>query len=199
MVGTAIRCLRYVASTPKLGLLFHRSPQSVLGGILYSGSPVCAFADSSFAESPDDRKSTAGMALLFNGTAVMWWSKTLKTVACSSQDAEYMALSDTSREIVFVQNLLASVGYHVDGVTLHGDNKGSLFLAEHPGDHQKSKHIEVRYFFVRQKVEEGRLQFVKTTQQWADVLTKALAKVLHRRFSLHLMGHHNVAEQVSTQ
>ena len=66
-------------------------------------------------------------------------------VACSSQNAEFMALSDASHEVVFIQNLLNSIGFHVDKITLFGDNKGPLCIAKDPADHQKSNHIAVRY------------------------------------------------------
>ena len=102
-----------------------------------------------------------------------------------------MALSDSCREVCFIQNLLDSLGYQVTKTPLYGDNQGSLALAKNPSDHQKSKHIEVRYFFVRQKVDEGRVQvmYVKTTDQLADVLTKALDAKQHERLSLIIMGH----------
>jgi hypothetical protein len=193
MVQTAKRALRYAAKTKGLGLLYHRTCQSVLGGLFYARpeSPVCAFSDAAFADQLSDRKSTAGMVLMFNGCSIMWWSKIIRTVACSSQDAEFMALSDSCREVCFIQNLLNSIGYHVTKSSLFGDNKGSLCLAKNPGDHQKSKHIEVRYFFIRQKVEEERVQvaYVKTTDQLADLLTKALDTKQHERLSLAVMGH----------
>ena len=193
MIKTAKRALRYAAKTKHLGLLYHRQCQSVLGGLFYTRpeSPLCGFSDAAFADQLDDRKSTAGMVLMFNGCAIMWWSKIIRTVACSSQDAEFMALSDSCREVCFVQNLLNSIGYKVDKTSLFGDNKGSLVLAKNPSDHQKSKHIEIRYFFVRQKVEERRVQvfYVKTTDQLADLLTKALDPKQHERLSLAIMGH----------
>ena len=95
MVKTAKRALRYAAKTKALGLRYHRECHSVLGGLFYARpeSPICAFSDAAFADQLDDRKSTAGMVLMFNGCAIMWWSKIIRTVACSSQDAEFMALS----------------------------------------------------------------------------------------------------------
>ena len=65
-------------------------------------NPIHAYTDADWAGQVDTRKSTAGYVLLFNGTGVSWSSKTLKTIALSSQDAEYMALSDGSREVIFV-------------------------------------------------------------------------------------------------
>ena len=135
----AKQCLRYLAGTKPLGLLYHHRFTSVLGGVFYSHirlpsefpDVVCAFSDADWAGQlgSDDRKSTSGMVLMFNGTAITWWSRVIHLVACSSQDAEFMALSDACREVVFIQNLLNSIGFHVDKTTLFGDNKGSLCLA----------------------------------------------------------------------
>jgi hypothetical protein len=193
MVIAAKRVLRYLGKTKHLGLIYHCVPRTVLGGLFATSfeTPVSAFSDASWADRLDDRKSTAGMVLLFNGTAIMWWSKVLRTVACSSQDAEFMALSDASREVIFIRNLLQGIGYKLEGPTaLFGDNNGSLALANNPCDHQKSKHLEVRYFFVRQKVEQGRVAVtrVSTQDQLADVLTKALAQPQHERLCLIIMG-----------
>ena len=193
MVKTAKRCLRYLAGTMKVGLMYHHTHMSVSGGLFYTrtGDEVTCFSDADWAGQLDDRKSTSGMALLFNGTAIMWCSRTIRLVACSSQDAEFMALSDASREIVFIQNLLCSIGLKLNKTSLYGDNKGSLCLAKDPQNHQKSKHISVRYFFVRQKYEEGRLdvQYVKTTDQLADLFTKQLPQAQHETLTLSLMGY----------
>ena len=81
---------------------------------------VCAFSDADWpwAGQLDDRKSTSGIVLMFNGTAITWWSRVIHLIACSSQDAEFMSLSDASREVVRIQNLLNSIGFHVDKTTL---------------------------------------------------------------------------------
>ena len=86
-------------------------------------------------------------------------------VACSSQDTEFMALSDACCEVVFIQNLLNSISFHVNKMTLFGDNKGSLCLAKDPTDHQKSKHIAVHYFFIHQCVEEQQVQVLLACKQ----------------------------------
>ena len=198
-VAVAKQCIRYLAGTKQLGLLYHHRFTSVLGGVFYSRirlpsefpDVVCAFSDADWAGQLDDRKSTSGMVLMFNGTAITWWSRVIHLVACSSQDAEFMALSDACREVVFIQSLLNSIGFHVDKTTLFGDNKGSLCLAKDPADHQKSKHIAVRYFFIRQRVEMQQVQvfYVKTTEQLADLLTKALATAQHTSLTLAVLGH----------
>ena len=120
--------------------------------------------------------------LLFNGALIHWWSRTLKVIALSSQDADYMALSDSSRELIFIRQLLESLGFKVTGPTdLYSDNNGALALANKPCDHQKSKHIEVRFHFARQQVEENAVatQKVSTADQLAGVMTKSLAKLRH--------------------
>ena len=106
----AKQCLRYLAGTKELGLLYHHQFTSVHGGMFYSrtrlpsefSDVVCAFSDADWAGQLDDRKSTSGMVLMFNGTAITWWSWVIHLVAYSSQDAEFMALSDASREVVFI-------------------------------------------------------------------------------------------------
>ena len=208
MVTAAKRVLRYLSGTTTLGLIYHA--KKFTGGISKAihtrinkqppwyanfAPDVWAFSDASWADQ-HDRKSTGGMVLFFMGCAIMWWCRTLRTVALSSQDAEFMTLSDTSREVVFIQNLLFALGY-MDKDTafpIFGDNRGSITLANNPSDHQKSKHLDVRYFFVRQKVEEERIKihWVETKDQLADLFTKALPEDQHWRLTLAIMGHASI-------
>ena len=198
MVRALKRLLRYLGRTKKLHLRYRHQISSFLGGLFKSGEfpqfehvPIHGFSDSDYA-GQDDRRSTGGMFIMFCGAALMWWCRIIRTVALSSQDAEFMALSDTSREVLYVQNLLLEIGFLEEDTTLpiFGDNRGAISLANTPGCTQKSKHLDVRYFFVQQKVEEGRISvhWVVTTEQLADLLTKALAYHQHMRFTLAAMG-----------
>jgi hypothetical protein len=92
-----------------------------------------------------------------------------------------MALSDSSREVIFVRQLLESLGFNLNPTELYSDNNGAITLASKPGDHQRSKHIQVRFHFVRQKIEEGVATVLKihTSEQLADVMTKALCTDQH--------------------
>ena len=130
----------------------------------------------------------------------MWWCRTIRVVALSSQDAEFMTLSDTSREVIFLQNLLYSIGFMTkdEPMTILGDNRGSIAVANTPGDHQKSKHLEVRYFFIRQKIEDGRIQvkWISTKNQLADVLTKALPEAQHETLTLIITGHAPLPDEI---
>ena len=205
MVTAGKRVLRYLRGTMDLQLLYHAKP--FFGGISKSvnfpdDTPVWAYSDAAWADQ-HDRKSTGGMFLFFNGSAIMWWCRTLQTVALSSQDSEFMTLSDSSRELVFLQNLLCSVGYLTKDVSaqLFGDNRGSITLANTPGDHQKSKHLDVRYFYVRQKIDDGRLEvkWVPTTHQLADLLTKALPDKQHKLLTFVVMGHQQIDATFTAQ
>jgi transposase InsO family protein len=194
MVKAAKRVLRYVIYTPTLGLLYHHTTRSILGGLWQctDNNPIVSFSDADFAGQIDDRKSTSGMILLFNGTAISWWSRTIRTVACSTQDAEYMALSDTARETMFCRNLLGLLGFTLDTTPVFGDNNGSLALAANPGgEHQRSKHIDVRYHYIRQRVELKELVTLKvgTKHQLADFLTKALSEATFVLLVLIAMGY----------
>ena len=102
-----------------------------------------------------------------------------------------MALSDASREVLFLQNLLASIGCVTPKTLLFGDNQGSITVTNRPGSHQKTKHIDIRYFFIRQQVEDGRIEvkYVSTANQLADVLTKPLGRVQHAKLCSVLMGY----------
>ena len=193
MVKAAKRVLRYVINTPKLGLMYHANHRSILSGMWMStdNNPIVSFSDADFAGEVDTRRSTEGMILLFNGTGISWWSRTIKTVACSTQDAEYMALSDTARETMFCRHLLVLLGFQLSTTPVYGDNNGSLALAANPGgEHQRSKHIDVRYHYVRQVQEEKEVATLKVGTAWqlADFLTKALGFIQHQFLVLIAMG-----------
>jgi hypothetical protein len=194
MVAAAKRVLRYVKATKKNGLKYPkkwRTDRIVEHCAVWSTiNPIKGFTDADWAGQPDTRKSTAGLILLFNGTAVSWWSKTLRVVALSSQDAEYMALSDGCREVVFIRQLLQLLGFRLNTTELLGDNNGSLAISNNPGEHQKTKHIQVRYHFIRQKIQDKEVKTIKvpTELQLADLMTKALPQAPHKRLVLMAAG-----------
>jgi hypothetical protein len=186
MIKAAKRALRYVRGSTRFGLLYRRNWRvEHLAGVFTKwcrDTMIAGTVDADWAGQQDTRRSTAGFLLLFNGAVIHWWSRTLRVIALSSQDAEYMALSDSSREVIFIRQLLTAFGFGVRGSTeLYSDNNGALALANRPGDHQRSKHIQVRYHFVRQQVEDEVITVLKvsTELQLADVMTKALSADRH--------------------
>jgi hypothetical protein len=194
MVAAAKRVLRYLKGTSTIGLRFHRiwrSDRIVEASVKWSpNAPIKGFTDADWAGQVDTRKSTEGLILLFNGTAISWWYRTIRTVALSSQDAEYMGLSDGSREVIFIRQMLHLMNFKLDATELLGDNNGSLAISNNPAAHQKTKHIQVRYHFIRQKIEDKEIKTVKvsTELQLADIMTKALCWVIHKRLTLLAAG-----------
>ena len=101
----------------------------------------------------------------------------IKTVALSSTEAEYMALSDCSRQAVWIQSLLKELGISIPTIPICGDNQGSIFIGSNPVQERRSKHIDIHYHYVRQLVEEKIIElfFVEGAENPADLFTKNLA------------------------
>ncbi|XP_019181955.1 PREDICTED: uncharacterized protein LOC109177102 [Ipomoea nil] len=161
------RVLRYVKGTLDYGLQLTPS----------SSTTIHAYSDSDWAGCPIDRKSTTGFAVYLGSNLISWLSKKQRTVARSSTEAEYKALADVSAEVTWVVSLLQELGLHSGGpATLWCDNLGATYLCANPVFHARTKHVEIYYHFVRDKVASGDfvVNYVSTTDQLADILTKPL-------------------------
>ncbi|KAH7460370.1 Retrovirus-related Pol polyprotein from transposon TNT 1-94 [Phytophthora ramorum] len=165
------RVLRYLQATPTHGLEFSR--EDSLG--------MCGYSDADWAGDIESRRSTSGYAFMMNGGCISWRSKKQRTVALSSTEAEYMALSEATQEAVWLKVFLCELGEMAsdEAVKIYEDNQGSIALAKNPQFHKRTKHIDIRYHFVREKVEDGQvvLQNVSTTDMLADMMTKAITAV----------------------
>jgi hypothetical protein len=159
--------LRYLAGTTNHGLVFrlHGSPHDIKPEV---------YTDSSWANDLETRRSTSGMVVKLNGNVVSWLSRKQKTVALSSTEAEYMAASEATSEALWLRAWIKEV-FQVDApVLLYCDNQSALALAKNDTFHQRTKHIDIRYHFIRERVQWGHviMQFVPTEDQEADILTK---------------------------
>lgn len=137
----------------------------------------------------DDRRSFTGYAFTLNGGVVTWDSKKKKTTAVSTE-AEYMALSDAAKEAVHLQRFLKELGVsNLEPPVLYNDNRSAQMLASNTVFHSRTKHIDIRYHFVRQIVESGALTLdhIPTEKMPADVLTKGLSKPKHTN-CINLLG-----------
>lgn len=165
-----MRCALYLKHTPDLTI--------TLGGpdITLSGH-----SDLDWAENLDDRRSTTGFLFHLGPHIVSWQSRRQPTIALASTEAEYMALTDASRDAIWWRALLKEFGYDQDVTLLSYDNKGSGDLARNPCHHKRSKHIDVKHHFVRECVQGGviHLHQVPTSDMLADLLTKPLKRVKH--------------------
>jgi len=150
-----------------------------------------AYVDSDFAGNTDDRKSVTGYVVLLNGSVISWKSKKQPTVTLSSMEAEYVALTYCVMEIQFVMNLLKEMGVAVDTpVIVNEDNAGALFLAKNHSLGQRTKHIDIKYHYVRDLIENGiiEIKYVQTNWNLADIMTKSLGEEKHDKFAEMLLN-----------
>lgn len=161
------RILRYIKGTKSLGLFYSESSEFELKG----------YSDSDWCGDVDDRKSTSGFVFYLGDTAFTWVSKKQPIVTLSTCEAEYVAASWCVCHAIWLRNLLCELGLPQDEATkIQVDNKSAIELAKNPVHHERSKHIDVRFHFIREHVKKGDVQMdhVATRDQAADIFTKAL-------------------------
>jgi hypothetical protein len=147
------------------------------------------FADASYA-SADDRKSISGYVFLSNSGAITWGSKKQTTIALSSTEAEYVALSEAAREAMWLRQLYGELGWIQREPTLIlADNDGSIAMSKNPEFHKRTKHVDIRWHWVRDLVENGLISVIscRDPQQTADILTKALPRPKYQQH-VHELG-----------
>ncbi|XP_066350370.1 uncharacterized mitochondrial protein AtMg00810-like [Miscanthus floridulus] len=177
------RILRYVQGTLNLGLKV-RPSQSMM---------VSAFSDVDWAGCPDDRRSTGGFAVFLGCNLVSWCAKKQPTIFKSSTEAEYKALANATAEVTWIQKLLDELGVqHPRTARLWCDNIGAKYLSANLVFHARTKHIEIDFHFVRERVAQKLLEirFINSAGQLADGFTKPLvaAKVEKFRNNLNLVA-----------
>lgn len=163
------RVLRYVRGTLEYGLRYARGS----GNHMLTG-----FSDSDYASSCGDRRSTSGMAFYLSENLITWISQKQRCVALSTCEAEFMAATAAVCQGIWLKKLLSHITDTTPGpVNLYIDNKSAIDLAKNPVFHGRSKHIDVRYHFIRECVERGEIviNHISSDKQCADILTKAMA------------------------
>ena len=178
----AKRVLRYLKGTLEKGL--------TLGG----QGPICleGFSDSSWADDQTDRRSTQGYGFSLGSGLISWRSTRSSAVALSSCEAELYAGTMAAQELQWLSTLLQELGYPQQGPTLWCDNMSTIALARDNGVyHARTKHIDLRFFFIRDMVQEGtiRVRHVTSAENVADIFTKALGREDHHRLLARLGLH----------
>ncbi|XP_019175631.1 PREDICTED: uncharacterized protein LOC109170953 [Ipomoea nil] len=140
------------------------------------------------------RKSTSGYAIFLGSNLISWLSWKQRTVARSSTETEYKALADVAADVTWVVSLLRELGLHTgQPSTLWCDNLGATYLCANPVFHARTKHVEIDYHFVRDKVAMGdfKVNFISTKDQLADIFTKPLPgpRFTALRDKLHVVSH----------
>ena len=134
------------------------------------------FSDAAIANAEDNR-SVSRYVYLSNGGAISWGSKKQTSIALSSTKAEYMAHLEASREAMWLQNLFRELGYiQKEPILLLGDNDGSIAMAKNPEFYKRTKHVDIRWHWVRELVNNRLINIVDChdPEQTADILTKQL-------------------------
>ncbi|GJU58548.1 hypothetical protein Tco_1236314 [Tanacetum coccineum] len=150
-------------------------------GLCYSKDSyitLTTYADADHAGCQDTRQNTSGSAQFLGDKLVSWSSKNQKSTAISSTKAEYIALSGCCAQILWMRSQLTDYGLKFNKIPLYCDNKSAIALCCNNVQHSRSKHIDVRYHFIKEQVENGvvELYFVRTEYQLVDIFTKALSR-----------------------
>jgi hypothetical protein len=136
---------------------------------------LVVYSDSDWAGDKENRMSITGYIIFVHGVPITWKSRQQKSLAMSSSEAEYYALTEAAKEVKFVVQLLITMGINVAlPVVVRVDNIGAIWMAENASAGSRTKHVELKYHFIRQYVEEGfiRIIFVRTDENISDVFTK---------------------------
>jgi hypothetical protein len=144
-------------------------------------SQLIGYSDADYAGSVDDRKSTSGYIFKYNNCVVTWNSAKQKTVSLSSTEAEYLALTTAIKEALWLKQLLSELNRKQEEITMYCDNKSTICLSKNPEFHSRTKHIDIRYHFIKEKITEKiiKIEYIPTDQMLADILTKALPRIKH--------------------
>ncbi|RDX85720.1 hypothetical protein CR513_33050, partial [Mucuna pruriens] len=159
------RILRYIKGTSGVALCYGGSELLVRG-----------YVDSDFAGDVDKRKSTTGYVFTIAGGAVSWLSKLQDVIALSTTEAEYMAATQACKEAIWIKKVMEELGHKQQQIVVYCDSQSALHIARNPAFHSRTKHIAIRYHFVREVVEEGSvdMQKIHTDENLADVMTKSI-------------------------
>ena len=159
-----------------------------------SGLSLNVYADEDYANKENDRRSVSGIAVTLGGIVVSHASKTQRVVSLSTSEAEYIAAGDGVKEALFVRSVLSFIAPETCGASIKvlEDNQRTKALIENPLSSARSKHIDVRFHFIRELFEARKIsvEYVASAEQHADILTKALSRANFRYHRKHL----NLAE-----
>lgn len=141
--------------------------------------PIYGFVDSDWGNCPDDRRSYSGFIFMLSGSPLSWDSRKQRTVALSSTEAEYMGLTEGAKESAYWIAFLNELGFKsLMDIEVFTDNFRALKLAENPVFHARSKHVDIRYHYIREVLKTGllRIDHVSTDDNVADMFTKGIPR-----------------------
>jgi hypothetical protein len=153
--------MRFLVYTPKFGLWYQGSTFDLIG-----------YSSADYAGCKIDRKSTSGTCQFLGRSLVSWASKEQNLVALSTTEAEYIAARHCCVQLLWMRQTLRFYGYKLSKVPLLCDNKSAICMADNPVEHSRTKHIDIRYHFLRDHQQKGdiKIVYVNTQNQLADIL-----------------------------
>nr|GEX67264.1 retrovirus-related Pol polyprotein from transposon TNT 1-94 [Tanacetum cinerariifolium] len=161
-----------------------------------SGFELTGFSDADYARCKDTFKSTSGGAQFLGKKLVSWSSKKQDCTTLLTAKAEYVSLSACCAQVLWMRTQLTDYGFHYKKIPIYCDSKSAIAISCNPVQHSRTKHIAVRYHFIKEYVEKGTIEryFVKMDYQLADLFTKAL---LEERFNylVRRLGMHSLSPQ----
>ena len=143
---------------------------------------MVVYTDSDWAGDKNNRRSVSGYVILLLGVPILWKSKLQRSVSLSSSEAEYYALSEAAKEIKFIVMILKALEVEIEmPITLKVDNVGAIFLPENGSANSCTKHVDTRYYFICEFVEDGviKIVFVRTHENKADIFTKNVSSEVY--------------------
>jgi hypothetical protein len=179
------RVIVYLGHTKNLWLTFGGNTQTLVEG----------YCDADWA-SQSHRHSISGFSFHFGCGAVSWSSKKQNVIALSSTEGEYIAQTHAAKEAIWLRSFVSEIrGGGEKSLTMLCDNQGAIALAKDNKFHSRTKHIDLRYHFIREAVEDGKIkvQYIPTDDNVADIFTKALGKPKFQRF-VELLGMRELGE-----
>ena len=174
------RTIKFVLDTSKWGLKYELKENSSKKWELK------AFCDSDFAGDKEKRISVTGFCIFYNDCLISWKSRGQKSVSLSSTEAEYVAMSEVSMEVIFIKHVLVFLGIELEfPIVIHCDNVGAIYLANNAKTSGRTKHIDTRYHYVREFIEDGivKIIFVRSEDNQADPFTKNVPEVNYTKNS----------------
>ena len=184
-LAAARRVLKYLNGRENLALQFVSSSDTS------SETPykISIYADSDWGGERADRISVAGWIVTLNDRPINWRSTKQSTVALSSTEGELYAIGEAVREALSLRQWFAHYTGYTPCIEICEDNNGAMLISDHPTSHNRTKHIDIKHFFVRNHVRDKNVKFryVPTQDQLADILTKATSPVVFNRLRERLL------------
>jgi hypothetical protein len=211
----AKRVLRYLNGTVSHGILFNGNIDLKFeNGLNYKMKNVndnesninnnveynclTGYCDSDWGGDIDDRKSTSGYTIMLNNNLISWNSKRQRTIAQSSAESEYYAITEVVNELKWISMLLNELKIElIKPISIYCDNQSAIAISENDVLHNRSKHIDIKHHFIGHEIKHKviQLKYIKSSEQLADIMTKSIGKVQFTYIRDKLMNDKSTTKQ----